>query len=37
MEYEKIKGNHAEVDLSANVDDNTLIFTYIELVDRNLK
>ena len=37
VEYEKIKGNHAEVDLSANVDDNTLIFTYIELVDRNLK
>ena len=36
VEYEKIKGNHSEVNLSVNIEENSLIFTYIELVDRNL-
>ena len=34
IEYTKLKGKHAEVDLSANPEENTLIFTYIELIDR---
>ena len=34
IEYTKLKGKHAEVDLSANPEETTLIFTYIELIDR---
>ena len=34
IEYTKLKGKHAEIDLSANPEENTLIFTYIELIER---
>ena len=34
IEYSKLKGKHAEIDLSANPEENTLIFTYIELIER---